>query len=330
MNTTSSLISVIVPVYNSEIFLKNCIESILNQTHINLELILIDDGSQDQSSYLCDLYSKIDSRIIVIHKENEGPGVARNCGLDIAKGEYISFIDSDDWVHPQFLEILLKEIQSGNYDIAMCDNIQNKRENLEFNFIDSKDIKPIPLSKEEFFNKTFQDWRYIVVWGKLIKRTIIQKKRFINQYYAEDLEFIISIALKSNKHIFLTNQLYFQIESSSSLTAKPLSRRYTDHLSGLLILYERLPHQYQTFRAKILETLFLDMQYLKHQSIQKHNKDFNQLYNRISRSLKKKFYFSPYIPFKNKRNFFILSVPGIYKIYLKIYLPLKIKKYLKY
>ena len=111
------LISVIVPVYNVEKYLSRCIESILRQTYPYFELILVDDGSPDKSGKICDKYAKKDERIKVLHKENGGVSSARNIGLDYAKGEYISFIDSDDWVRENYLEKLLAPMLQ--YDVQM-------------------------------------------------------------------------------------------------------------------------------------------------------------------------------------------------------------------
>ncbi|WP_053242416.1 glycosyltransferase family 2 protein [Clostridium sp. DMHC 10] len=111
-------ISVIVPVYNSEKYLRRCVDSILSQTNQNLELILVDDGSTDMSPEICDSYSSIDNRITVKHIKNAGVSNARNIGIDIAKFEYISFVDSDDWIEPNLLEILLKYAQKSDLVIA--------------------------------------------------------------------------------------------------------------------------------------------------------------------------------------------------------------------
>lgn len=113
------MISVIVPVYNVEEYLPTCIESILNQTYKDLEILLIDDGSTDNSGRICDEYAKRDNRCIVIHQPNKGVYNARNTGLEHVKGEYISFIDSDDYIHPQMLEILYETLQKEDYDFSM-------------------------------------------------------------------------------------------------------------------------------------------------------------------------------------------------------------------
>ena len=115
-----SEISIIVPVYNVEKYLENCIESILNQTFKDFELILVDDGSTDNSGKICDIYEKKDSRIKVIHKNNGGLSSARNAGLDIACGKYVGFIDSDDSIHPRMYEILYDLIKKYESDISCC------------------------------------------------------------------------------------------------------------------------------------------------------------------------------------------------------------------
>ncbi len=113
------LISVIIPIYNNETFLQKCIDSILMQTYSNLEIILVDDGSTDGSGKICDQYAQKDPRVKVVHQQNQGISAARNAGIAVAKGEYISFVDSDDWVDATFIEILLKTAQQSNALIAV-------------------------------------------------------------------------------------------------------------------------------------------------------------------------------------------------------------------
>ena len=135
------LISVIIPVYNVEKYLKKCLDSVINQTYKNLEIILVDDGSSDKSGLICDEYTKLDKRIKVVHKKNEGLSSARNTGLDIAKGKYISFIDSDDFVSIYMYEIMYKEIIKNNRDIVIARHIYFK--NKEPIFKDNRNIYSI-------------------------------------------------------------------------------------------------------------------------------------------------------------------------------------------
>lgn len=113
-------VSIIVPVYNVEKYLCNCIDSLLAQTFSDFEIILIDDGSKDSSGEICDRYSNIDERVITVHKENGGVSSARNKGIELAKGEYIIFVDSDDTVHPEYVSTLYKEITEGDYNLVIC------------------------------------------------------------------------------------------------------------------------------------------------------------------------------------------------------------------
>jgi len=114
------LISIIVPVYNSQSFLNECVDSILAQTHQNIEVILVDDGSIDQTGFICDEYARLDARVVVVHKSNGGVSAARNTGLDKAQGEYILFVDADDYIDPDMCQTLLIRILEKNADIAVC------------------------------------------------------------------------------------------------------------------------------------------------------------------------------------------------------------------
>jgi glycosyltransferase involved in cell wall biosynthesis len=118
-----ALISVIIPVYNVEKYLRECLDSVLAQTYANLEIILVDDGSSDGCGAICDDYAKKDNRIRVIHKQNAGVSAARNDGIDAAKGEYVCFIDSDDWVESNYVDVLYRLLAESNADISCCDKM---------------------------------------------------------------------------------------------------------------------------------------------------------------------------------------------------------------
>jgi len=158
-------ISVIIPVYNVIDFLKECLGSVLNQTYKNLEIILVDDGSTDGSSQICDEYKKKDRRIQVIHKENGGLSDARNYGMKYAKGEYIAFLDSDDYVENTMYEKLYNKAISENADYVECDFYwvypNKKKEDKGFRYTNKKEM--------------FVHAR-VVAWNKLIKRDVIKEK----------------------------------------------------------------------------------------------------------------------------------------------------------
>ena len=167
------MISVIVPVFRVEKFLENCIQSVLNQTYGDFELILVDDGSDDNCPAICDRYARKDVRVKVIHKQNGGIGETRNAGLQIAEGEYITFVDSDDYIHPQMLEMCMNSFQKeSDIDIAMCplkkvheeDNeAYEAKKGLKGSYQLLRHIEII----EEMFAADYE--AYIVSWNKVYK-----------------------------------------------------------------------------------------------------------------------------------------------------------------
>ena len=211
-------ISIIVPVYNVEKYLKRCIDSILNQSFTDFELILVDDGSTDNSGKIIDEYEIKDERIKVIHKENGGQGSARNRGLDIAKGNYIGFIDSDDWIHKDMYKILYENIIKYNMDISQIDHKPTSSYINDEDIINEK-VHIVDNILEEFGNCTsFELLPYIFVWNKLYKADIWSNFRFPENKFAEDLRVIYKIYDKSNKMIKIDRKLYYYFMSDNSST----------------------------------------------------------------------------------------------------------------
>jgi glycosyltransferase involved in cell wall biosynthesis len=164
------LVSIIVPVYNAEKYLRRCLDSIINQTYQNIEIILVDDGSKDASGQICDEYAEHDTRIRVIHKENGGVASARQVGLDDAKGEYVIHADPDDWVEPNWIEELFKYASKEHKDIVMCDYY---REHQSKTIIVSE--KPSSLKKEDLLTDLLHERIWGALWNKLIKRSCFEK-----------------------------------------------------------------------------------------------------------------------------------------------------------
>ncbi|MCF0124254.1 MAG: glycosyltransferase [Clostridia bacterium] len=215
------LVSIIVPIYNVEPYLVQCIESIINQTYKNLEIILVDDGSPDNCPKICDDYASRDSRIVVIHKKNGGLSDARNAGLDIAQGDYITFVDSDDWIHSNYIEILSNGYQNKKIDIVIGEhdligeNIKSQRVSFNENsqIYDARDIIKI------FFSNN-SDEKYGVAWGKLYKKELFANVKFPKGKYHED-NFLTPILLHKANKIFITNKvLYHYRIRSNSITSK--------------------------------------------------------------------------------------------------------------
>ena len=214
---TTPLISIIVPIYNVELYLRRCLDSVLNQTYTNLEIILVDDGSPDGCPQICDEYAVKDKRIIVIHKENGGLSAARNAGLDICKGEYISFIDSDDWVSEKYIETLFNISTKENADIAIGEYISTSGNILkEQNSIFIKTFS----SKEALFRLfSKNNTTYTISCAKLYKRELFSSLRFPIGKYHED-EFTTYILFYNSKKIAYTSEiLYYYYQRAGSIVS---------------------------------------------------------------------------------------------------------------
>ena len=223
-----SVISVIIPVYNSAEYLSECIKSVISQTYTQLEIILINDGSTDNSGEICDKYASQDKRIIVIHQENGGVSAARNTGLERANGEYIGFIDSDDTVIPEMFEKLLTAINKHNKQIAICGHTRfhmegsiEKREQREIaEVLDVQNAIEYLLS-----NKYFEGF----LWNKLFCARLIDKLRFDKDlHFCEDLLFVNQCLLKSNGAVYVAEALYEYRLRENGLTYSYNSKRRTE------------------------------------------------------------------------------------------------------
>lgn len=202
------LVSVIVPVYKVEPYLHRCVDSILIQTYANLEIILVDDGSPDNCGQICDEYARKDKRIKVIHKKNGGQSEARNVGLDMAKGEYVTFVDSDDWIHNQYIEILYNDIIQANADVSMCTFVR-----ISAMYSNDKKIathKVEVLNKEQAIERTlYQKKLDSSPWDKLYKRNLFDGLRFTVGRIYEDLEIIYQIYDRATILTYTTEALYY-------------------------------------------------------------------------------------------------------------------------
>lgn len=188
-------ISVIVPVYNVEKYLRRCIDSILAQAFTDFELLLIDDGSKDKSGEICDEYAVKDKRVRVFHKENGGVSSARNIGLDYSKGGYVGFVDADDWLEVNYLQNLIQSFET-NVDLVECSYIYEGTDIMKFKT--EFDV----LDSNHYLMKLFTNGRFYegFLWGKLFKRRLIGDLRFETDLaYNEDRVFIAHYLLKCNK-----------------------------------------------------------------------------------------------------------------------------------
>ena len=201
------IISIIVPVYKVEQYLSRCIDSILNQTFQDFELILVDDGSPDNCGEICDKYALKDNRIKVIHKENGGLSDARNAGLEIATGEYISFVDSDDVVHPQMYTRLYDLLQRTDAEIAQCEYTRFDKE-IEFQSL-SGDAEEIICTNVEALDLLIESNRFVPpVWNKLYKRELFSNIRFPKGKIHEDEFTTYKLFYAANKIVYIDLPMY--------------------------------------------------------------------------------------------------------------------------
>ena len=225
-----SFISVIVPVYNMQNFLSQCIESIINQTYENLEIILVDDGSTDGSSKICDEYAQKDKRVTVIHKENGGLSDARNFGLAVATGDYISFVDSDDYIHPQMYEILLYFAKKENSDMVTCAYERDDESIFQTKIVIS-DIMSACFDGHRNFDQII-DFANVVAWCRLYKKTVFDGITFPVGKLHEDEYTIHRILYKCKNVVCLREKLYFYRRNNNSITSTLTERHIHDALNA--------------------------------------------------------------------------------------------------
>lgn len=225
-----SIISIVIPVYNAEKYLVRCIESILGQTFHDYELILVDDGSQDQSLAICEKYSTQDDRIHVIHQQNKGPSIARNSGIEWAlnRSEYIAFIDSDDWIHPQYLEKMYSAIQSEECGVAVCRFVKSSEETVEWESTETRitQILPSYLYCNDIMN-------FIVCWGKLFHTRDFEHIRFPNDQMLDDEGIIWKIMFLYNHVAYIDMPMYAYFQRSDSLIHSPWSMKRLSWIDAL-------------------------------------------------------------------------------------------------
>lgn len=218
-------ISVIVPVYNVEPYLERCLDSILQNTYRNLEIICVDDGSTDNCGAILDRYAQRDDRFVVIHKENGGPSAARNRGLDMVTGDFISFVDADDWIHPQYFEILKYYQQQTNSDVSMCKFV--RLETVQTSKI--LEIENLPVKELDLEGIFATHYTRSYVWGRIYRTEILCTYRFEEGItIAEDaaLNARAFVERENLKACLLDVPLYFYFSRPSSLTHRPGGYHY--------------------------------------------------------------------------------------------------------
>mgnify|MGYP003571294127 CR=1 FL=1 len=253
-------ISVIVPVYNVEKYLEKCLNSIINQTYKNLEIILVDDGSTDNSSDICDLYASKDNRIKVIHQENSGVSNAKNNGLKIATGELISFIDSDDTMEPNFFHVLYDSLIETNSDIALVGyKVVNEKGKLILDSITKNNLKKDErvtyegneIIKELLLQKTINNFG----WCKLFKKNVLCN--FKEGVTYEDIVFSVQVMMKAKRVVYTNTSVYNYLKRAKSITATISLNNLNDFALAIAERYNLIKENYNDLMEYNIYAFFL-------------------------------------------------------------------------
>lgn len=240
------LISVIVPVYKVEAYLDRCVQSIVDQTYPNLEIILVDDGSPDNCGAMCDVWAEKDSRIKVIHKENGGLSDARNAGMAVCRGEYIGFIDSDDYIASEMYQILFDLLQKDGSDIAAC--------GVEMVYEDGTSPRPLTPAGNTLLDNSAaveavirETWLKQPVWYKLYKAELVRNIPFPVGKYHEDIFWTWQAVARAGKVSVTDTPCYYYVQRSGSIMAEGYSVRRLDAIEA------------KQLRLAYLETAYPDL-----------------------------------------------------------------------
>ena len=235
-----ALVSVIVPIYGVEQYLERCIKSIQNQTYNNLEILLVDDGSPDNCGEICDKYAEKDSRIRVIHKQNGGLSDARNAGIEVASGEYYFLLDSDDWIHKQTIEIMMRMITDNNCDLAICGyqyayegkEYADKKLNLTDVLGQYKKVNSYR-AQEIYFTNPDKRLEYTVAWNKIYHKDLFKNIRYPKGKVHEDEFTTFKLLHEAGNIGIIKEPLYYYFVRNDSIMGEFKASRF-DAFDGYL------------------------------------------------------------------------------------------------
>lgn len=284
-------ISVIVPVYKVEQYLNRCIQSIVNQSYNDLEIVLVDDGSPDECPAICDSWAERDQRIKVIHKKNGGLSSARNAGLDIATGDYIAFVDSDDYAASNMFEIMLDAAIRNNVDVACCGRVRVST---------ASKVEMFTLPEEQVFTGEEAIKQLLIggaieeaAWDKLYKADIFDKRRFPDGEINEDIVQTIEILGSCRRIVHVGRALYYYCENKNSITTskynpkKMICIKHLDQVANYLgKSYPHLLKHYYDLELRYCQgILYLLLDNAK--TLRDNNDDYRAVYRRFKTAFMK-------------------------------------------
>lgn len=287
MSQEKALISIIIPVYKVEKYLEKCIQSVINQTYENLQIILVDDGSPDNCGKICDEYAKKDHRIEVIHKSNGGLSDARNKGLEIAKGEYIGFVDSDDYIEADMYEVLYNLLKQYNADVSICNFYTVSQGKISIKNADNgiNEYNRIEILKEILLDRNIQSY----AWNKLYKKELFDEIKYpIGKKY-EDIGTTFYLLEKCNKVVVTGKSEYYYINRQDSIVNNVTESTITDYIELIMQRYDyieenikELSSYNKDYLKRILKTAEKDIKSLNEVGDYT-KKKYEELYNKVQK-----------------------------------------------
>jgi glycosyltransferase involved in cell wall biosynthesis len=311
-----SKISVIVPVYKVREYLRRCVDSILAQSFQTFDLILVDDGSPDECGAICDEYAKQDTRVHVIHQENQGLSEARNVGIEWAlknsSSEWITFIDSDDWIHRDYLKILYEIAIDNHVELSICNCIKTPEKSVEFKeaMTESKIFTP-----EDFW--CFR--QYGGAWAKLYKKDHFKEIRYPKGLLYEDIFVTYRLLFMQDKVVYIESPLYYYFLRDDSITKSQWDPRVLSQLQGMkeqLRFYKKYGYidAYKVTVRNYLIAIQNQMNAAK-QLDNKYSKEYNKLKKMYRFNILK---FCRYFPIRKYTNMYRQAFPRFTKFYKKL------------
>lgn len=311
-------ISIIVPVYKVEDYVERCIKCIQAQTYTNWEAIFVEDGSPDNSGAICDTYALEDDRIKVVHKQNAGVAAARNTGLANATGEYIAFIDSDDYAHPRYLEVLMRLLVENDAELAICGYELSMGSEIG----DGKPLGELELlNSSQAVAKIIENQQFCSPWSKLYKRSLFENITYPEGAIYEDLGTAFEIFQAADKIVYQNIPLYYYFQVSESITRSDFHYGKLDEAKALKHQYEfvkkHFPELEETAKYKYLYNVYGHILCL----VKMEDAFGKQKYKEFCEVLQQNMqFFKGYKPLDGKQKFrcFLIQHPELYRAFYKI------------
>lgn len=327
---SNPLISVIIPAYNVGSFFDNCIDSIVNQTYADLEIIIVDDGSTDGTPKNCDAWAEKDNRINVVHKKNGGAASARNAGLEIASGDYIAFVDADDYLDLDMYEIMLDQLEQNNADAVRCAIVRESsngykedwgEENAQIKIVDNHQLLCDVGEAVGFLS--------IHCCNKLFKRACIENIRFDTAFkYAEDTLFNFQAAKNINKMVYHDVARYHYINNTTSLSHQKFDENRFDEHRVMDVIFDLSDDTVLPYCVK--GDVLKSFRTIKEMLVSGNHTDrFNEIRQRIITHKNEIFKSGIYSKATKLKTAFLYLFPNIYKFVIKKYTARASKKYNK-